>query len=63
MRLQRLTGLERDKIEAEYNELIKEINRLKEILANEKLLFEIIVNELKEIREKFNDPRPYRNYR
>ena len=36
MRLQRLTGLERDKIEAEYEELIKKINRLKEILANER---------------------------
>ena len=42
MRLQRLTGLERDKIEAEYEELIKKINRLKEILANERLLLNVI---------------------
>ena len=46
MRLQRLTGLERDKIEAEYEELIKRINRLKEILANERLLLNVIKEEI-----------------
>jgi DNA gyrase subunit A len=57
MRLQRLTGLERDKIEAEYAELIKEIARLRAILANDQLLMAIIVDELKENQEKFGDDR------
>jgi DNA gyrase subunit A len=57
MRLQRLTGLERDKIDAEYNELIIEINRLKEILANEPLLLKIILDELADIKERFGDDR------
>ena len=57
MRLQRLTGLERDKINEEYNALIKEIARLREILANERLLMQIILDELKEIRDKFGDDR------
>ena len=57
MRLQRLTGLERDKIEAEYAELIKTINYLREVLENERLVLQIIKNELLEIKEKYNDPR------
>ena len=57
MRLQRLTGLERDKIEAEYEELIKKINRLKEILANEILLFNVIKEEMLIIKENYADER------
>ncbi len=57
MRLQRLTGLERDKIEAEYNELMALINKLRSILADEAKIIEIIHTELIEIREKFNDAR------
>jgi DNA gyrase subunit A len=57
MRLRRLTGLERDKLEAEYEALIKEINRLTEILANERLVLNIIKEELNEIKEKYGDGR------
>jgi DNA gyrase subunit A len=57
MRLQRLTGLERDKIEAEYAELIKTINYLREVLENERLVLQIIKDELLEIKSKYNDPR------
>lgn len=57
MRLQRLTGLERDKIIDEFNAILKVILHLKEILASEKLVFEIIQGELREIREKFGDKR------
>ncbi len=57
MRLQRLTGLERDKIIEEYNNLLKEIARLKEILANENLVYHIIKEELEEIKKEFADPR------
>nr|WP_279279096.1 DNA gyrase subunit A [Senegalia massiliensis] len=57
MRLQKLTGLERDKIEQEYNDLIKEINRLKEILANERLIYKIVKDEILEIRDKYGDDR------
>ncbi|WP_352418595.1 DNA gyrase subunit A [Proteiniborus sp.] len=57
MRLQRLTGLERDKIEEEYAALIIEINRLKEILANERLIYQIIKEELIEIKENYKDER------
>jgi len=57
MRLQRLTGLERDKIDAEYEELLKTINRLKEILANEGLLLQIIKDEMTEIKTKYSDER------
>ena len=55
--LQRLTGLERDKIREEFDELVKTIAHLKEILANESLRMQIIKDELTEIREKYNDPR------
>jgi DNA gyrase subunit A len=57
LRLQRLTGMEREKIKAEYDELMKLITHLKEILANEGLRFEIIKTELREIKEKFGDER------
>ncbi|PAB58427.1 DNA gyrase subunit A [Anaeromicrobium sediminis] len=57
MRLQKLTGLERGKIEEEYEELIKLINKFREILANEHLLLNIIREEILEIKEKYNDPR------
>jgi len=57
MRLQRLTALERDKIIEEYRELLKQIERYKQILANERLVMEIIIEELEEIKEKYGDPR------
>ena len=57
MKLQRLTGLEREKIEDEYRELIKTINHLKEILSSEQLILDIIKNELTEIKEKYGDAR------
>lgn len=57
MRLRRLQGLEREKLQGEYEELIKEIARLKEILENETLLLNIIKDELIEIKEKFGDAR------
>ncbi|MBU5467454.1 DNA gyrase subunit A [Virgibacillus sp. MSJ-26] len=57
MRLQRLTGLEREKIEDEYNDLIKLIAELKAILADEEKVLEIIREELTELKERFNDPR------
>ncbi|MCG7378019.1 DNA gyrase subunit A [Paenibacillus sp. ACRSA] len=57
MRLQRLTGLERERIENEYNELMIKIAEYREILANEHLVLEIISTELQEIRERFGDDR------
>jgi DNA gyrase subunit A len=57
MRLQRLTGLEREKIETEYAELQKLIGELRAILGDEKLLLDVIRKELVEIREKFGDER------
>ena len=57
MRLQRLTGLERKKIEDEYKELLKAIEKFKRILASEDLRKEIIITELKEVKEKFGDER------
>ncbi|WP_026678443.1 DNA gyrase subunit A [Fictibacillus gelatini] len=57
MRLQRLTGLERDKIENEYNELVKLIAELKAILADEEKVLEIIRTELIEIKERYSDER------
>lgn len=57
MRLQKLTGLEREKIEEEYEELIKLINHYKEILGNERLLLNIIREEILEIKELYNDDR------
>jgi DNA gyrase subunit A len=57
MRLHRLTGLERDKIEAEYLELIKLIAKLKEILDNPRLVDNVIKSELAEIKENHADER------
>lgn len=57
MRLQRLTGLERGKIDEEYDGLVEEINRFKEILASEELILNIIKTELIEIKEKYGDER------
>ncbi|MCD8820580.1 DNA gyrase subunit A [Staphylococcus gallinarum] len=57
MRLRRLTGLERDKIEEEYNNLIAYIKELEEILADEEKLLQIVRDELIEVREKFGDDR------
>ena len=57
LRLQRLTGMERDKIKQEFDELMKLITHLKEILANEGMRFDIIKKELIEIKEKFGDDR------
>jgi len=57
MRLARLTGLERGKIEAEYRELIKEIERLKSILASRTGVMAVITEELKELKKRFGDER------
>ena len=57
MRLRRLTGLERDKIENEYNELLSYIAELEEILANEDVLLQLVRDELTEIKERFGDER------
>ncbi len=57
MRLQRLTGLERDKIEEEYRNLIKLITKLKAILASKKLRMQIVIDETKEIATKYGDER------
>jgi DNA gyrase subunit A len=57
LRLQRLTGMEREKIKQEYDELMKVIGHLKELLANEVMRFEVIRRELFEVKEKFGDER------
>ncbi len=57
MRLKTLSGLQREKIEEEYNELMKLIAHLKEILASETLVYQIIKEELLAIKEKFGDER------
>ena len=57
MRLSKLTGLEQEKLAAEYGELCNEIARLRNILANESVLLDLIVMELEEIRSKFADKR------
>jgi len=57
MQLQRLTGLERQKILDELAELLKTIERLRAILGSEKLLMQMIVDELKEVRAKYGDDR------
>jgi len=57
MRLQRLTGMERDKIKDEYDELMKLIAHLQELLGNEGMRFDVIKTELLEIKEKFGDVR------
>ena len=57
MRLRRLTGLEREKIENELEELLKTIEELKSILASEQKILEVIKNELLEIKQKYGDER------
>jgi len=57
MRLQRLTGLEREKIQKDYKKILKDIARFKEILASERLVLNIIKEELTEIQEQFGDDR------
>ena len=57
MRLQRLTGMEREKLVQEYQEVLALIARLREILASERLVLEIISTELREIKEAYGDPR------
>ena len=57
LQLQRLTGMERDKIKNDYEELLKLIKYLKEILADESLRYKIIKEELVEVKEKFGDAR------
>jgi DNA gyrase subunit A len=57
LRLYQLTGLERDKIEEEYLELIKRIEYLKSLLASEKKLMAVVKQELVEVKEKYGDPR------
>jgi len=57
MRLQQLTALERDKIEAEYEELSKAIEYLLAVLGSERMVMQIIRRELLEVKEKFDDPR------
>ena len=57
MRLKTLSGLQREKIEEEYNELMKLIEHLKAILGSERLVFDVIKEELLEIKEKYGDER------
>ena len=57
LKLRRLTGLEREKIESELNDLMKEIERLKSILASDDKIMEIIKTEMMEIRDKFGNER------
>ena len=57
LRLQRLTGMEREKIVEEFNGLIATIKYLKELLGNEFMRYELIKKELLEVKEKFGDPR------
>ncbi|MDR0348475.1 MAG: DNA gyrase subunit A [Tannerella sp.] len=57
MRLRQLTGLEQEKLRAEYEEIEKLIARLKEILENEEILMQVIKDEMEEIRDKYGDGR------
>jgi DNA gyrase subunit A len=57
LRLQRLTGMERDKIKEEFDNLMQLINRLEELLGNEGLRFDLIKTELLEVKDKFGDER------
>ncbi|MDF2698849.1 MAG: gyrase, subunit [Haloplasmataceae bacterium] len=57
LRLKRLTGLEREKIETEYQELLVQITEYKAILANEEKVLEIVKTELIEVKDKYNDKR------
>lgn len=57
MRLQRLTGLEREKIQDEYNEVMKTISYLQELLGNEQMRYDLIKEEMQDVRKKFGDER------
>lgn len=57
LRLQRLTGMERDKIKEEFDELLKQITALEELLASEPLRYDLIKKELADIKERFGVPR------
>ena len=57
MRLRQLTGLEQDKLRAEYEEIMKLINYLKELLASEEMRMQVIKDELADMREKYGDDR------
>ncbi len=57
MKLQRLTGLEREKVEAEYTALVEAIKELNFILSNESKVYEIITEELEEVKENYSDER------
>lgn len=57
MRLQRLTGLERDKIHQEYEEVMKTIAHLKDLLSNESMRYDLIKEEMLEVKKKFGDER------
>jgi DNA gyrase subunit A len=57
MRLQRLTGLERDKIKQEHADVLKDISRFKEILSSERIILNLVKDELTEIQETFGDER------
>src|SRR2546430_43263 len=57
MRLHRLTGMQREELFKELIGLIRDITRLKDILANETSLLDVIKTELKEIRDRYGDPR------
>jgi len=57
LRLQRLTGMERDKIKQEFDELMKLIGELKELLSNEGMRYDLIKKELLEVKDKFGDTR------
>ena len=57
MRLQRLTGLERERLQSEYDELLKQIAYYKDVLANEYMVMGIIKEEITEIKKKYSDPR------
>ncbi|HUR11350.1 MAG TPA: DNA gyrase subunit A [Flavitalea sp.] len=57
LRLQRLTGMERDKIREEFDELMKQISFLRDLLSNETKRYELIKTELREVKDKFGDER------
>ncbi|HYK46331.1 MAG TPA: DNA gyrase subunit A [Parafilimonas sp.] len=57
LRLQRLTGMERDKIKEEHEELLKQIAHLEELLGNEQLRYDLIKKELIEVKDRFGEPR------
>lgn len=57
MRLRQLTGLEREKLQAEYDELLKQVEYLRKVLGDENLRYQIIKEELTEVKEKYGDER------